>query len=43
MIGTPGAVHGGGAAELGRDQYRGLRPQGPQLIRQCAQRFVEAR
>jgi hypothetical protein len=29
MIGTAGAVHGGGAAEFRHDQHRSLQPQGP--------------
>ena len=41
MIGTSGAVHGGGAAELGHDEYRSLRPQGPQLILEEAQRVLD--
>jgi hypothetical protein len=43
MIGTAGAVHGGGAAEFRHDQHRSLQPQGSQIIHQCAQRSVEAR
>jgi hypothetical protein len=37
----PGAVYGGGAAELGYHEHRCLRPQRSQLVRQCLQCFVE--